>query len=233
MGGEPYRIMELTPYVGVSKATSSVILYVMMHIFSHFWFWFLSIFLYIFLYPVNTFMAILLTAIGAFCLLAIYFFTRGYKNGMAVKTFRFLQKVPFIRKWAHSFVVKQKDTLEQIDSQIALLHSQHKITFYSSLLLELSACILSSLEIYIILSVFTPDVNGWDCVLILAFSSLFSNLIFFFPMQLGAREGGLALAVDGLHMSPALGVYVGLITRIRELLWIAIGMALIKIGNKK
>ena len=233
MGGEPYRIMELTPYVGVSKATSSVILYVMMHIFSHFWFWFLSIFLYIFLYPVNTFMAILLTAIGAFCLLAIYFFTRGYKNGMAVKTFRFLQKVPFIRKWAYRFVVKQKDTLKQIDSQIALLHSQHKITFYSSLLLELSARILSSLEIYIILSVFTPDVNGWDCVLILAFSSLFSNLIFFFPMQLGAREGGLALAVDGLHMSPALGVYVGLITRIRELLWIAIGMALIKIGNKK
>ena len=108
MGGEPYRIMELTPYVGVSKATSSVILYVMMHIFSHFWFWFLSIFLYIFLYPVNTFMSILLTAIGAFCLLAIYFFARGYKNGMTVKTFRFLQKVPFIKRWAHRFIVKQK-----------------------------------------------------------------------------------------------------------------------------
>lgn len=233
MGGEPYRIMELTPYVGVSKATSSVILYVMMHIFSHFWFWFLSLFLYIALYPIHSFMAGLLTAIGAFCLLAIYFFSRGYKNGMTVKTFLFLQKVPFVKKWAHRFLAVRKGTLEQIDSQIALLHSQHKITFYSSLLLELSARIISSLEIYIILSVFTPDVNWWDCVLILAFSSLFSNLIFFFPMQLGAREGGLALAVDGLHMSAALGVYVGLITRLRELLWIAIGMVLIKIGNKK
>ena len=53
MGGEPYRIMELTPYVGASKATSSVILYVMMHIFSHFCFWFFSIFLYLALRPVD------------------------------------------------------------------------------------------------------------------------------------------------------------------------------------
>lgn len=233
MGGEPYRIMELTPYVGVSKATSSVILYVMMHIFSHFWFWFLSIFLYIALYPVNAFMAVLLSVVAAFCLLAIYFFSRGYKNGMTLKTFLFLQKVPFVKKWARRFITTQKGTLEQIDSQIALLHSQHKVTFYSSLLLELFARVFSSLEIYIILNVFTPDVSWWDCVLILSFSSLFSNLIFFFPMQLGAREGGLALAVDGLHMSAALGVYVGLITRLRELLWIAIGMVLIKVGNKK
>ena len=51
MGGEPYRIMELSSYVGTSKATSSVILYAMMHIFSHFWFWLTSAVLYVIIEP--------------------------------------------------------------------------------------------------------------------------------------------------------------------------------------
>ena len=50
LGGEPYRIMEIKPYLGTAKATSSVILYAMMHIFSHFIFWAFSIVLYILMY---------------------------------------------------------------------------------------------------------------------------------------------------------------------------------------
>ncbi len=232
MGGEPYRIMELKPYTGVSKATSSVILYVMMHIFSHFWFWFLSIFLFIALYPVGWSMGVMLAVIAAFCLLGIYFFARGYKTGMAQRGIALLTHIPLVRGWAKRFAESKRETLEQIDSQIALLHGQHKRTFYCSLLFEVLARVLQSLEIYLILKAFAADVSIADSILILAFSSLFSNLIFFSPMQLGAREGGLALAVDGLHLTGALGVYTGLITRIRELVWIAIGILLIKVGNK-
>ncbi|WP_289746083.1 lysylphosphatidylglycerol synthase transmembrane domain-containing protein [uncultured Bacteroides sp.] len=233
MGGEPYRIMELAPYTGVSKASSSVILYVMMHIFSHIWFWFLSIFLYIFMYPVSLSMALLLAVVGACCLLAVFFFLKGYRAGMMLKALGLLKKVPFLKKRASGFLESKRETLVRIDEQIALLHGQHKKTFYSSLVLEFMARLLSSLEIYFVLRAFSAEVSVGDAVLILAFSSLFSNLIFFSPMQLGAREGGLALAVGGLHLSGALGVYTGLITRVRELVWIAIGIVLIKIGNSK
>lgn len=231
MGGEPYRIMELTPYVGASKATSSVILYVMMHIFSHFCFWLSAIILYISFYRVDVVIGTILGIVGLCCLLAIYFFMKGYKNGMAVKALRFCRKIPFLRKWAVHFYDKKKETLERIDSQIAQLHKQRKTTFYFSLSLEFMARIIGCLEIYFILNILTENVSFLACILIMAFSSLFANLFFFSPMQLGAREGGFALAVGGLAIPGAFGVYTGLITRVRELIWITLGVLLMKVGN--
>ena len=103
MGGEPYRIMELTPYVGGSKATSSVILYVMMHIFSHFCFWLASVFLYLAVEPLNAGMAIVLAVVGFCCLVAIYFFMKGYRNGMAVRTLKLLGHLPFCAEMGTPF----------------------------------------------------------------------------------------------------------------------------------
>ncbi len=233
MGGEPYRIMELSPFLGAKRATSCVILYVMMHIFSHICFWLASVLLYIIMYKVSFASGILLAVVTVFCLLCIYFFMKGYRNGMVVKTFRLLRHIPFVKHWADRFYEDKKEALQQIDAQIAELHRQRKATFYKSFFFEFTARILTSAEIFFILKILTPDVNFFDCVLIMAFTSLFSNLFFFSPMQLGAREGGFALAVSGLSLSGAFGVYASLITRIRELIWIAIGVVLMKLGNSK
>ena len=91
----------------------------------------------------------------------------------------------------------------------------------------------SCIEVWLILNVLTTDVSFVSCVLIVAFSSLLANLLFFLPMQLGGREGGFALAVGGLSISGGFGVYTALITRVRELFWIVIGLVLMKMGNKK
>ena len=66
----------------------------------------------------------------------------------------------------------------------------------------------------------------------MAFSSLFSNLIFFSPMQMGGYEGGMALAAGGVQVPGAYGLYTALVARIRQLVWTVIGIIIMKTGRK-
>ena len=234
MGGEPYRIMETMPYVGVEKATSSVVLYVMMHIFSHFCFWLFSVVLYLMLYSgdINAYTAILLLITVFVCSVGIYFFLKGYRSGMVVKLFGGLSRIPLIKKKAGSFLAEKQEKLESIDRMIAELHVNHKGVFYTSLFSEFMARVVSCAEVYVILSVFVDSVSYADCIIILAFTSLFANAMFFLPLQLGAREGGFAMIVNGLSFPYSYGVFMGIIIRLRELVCVFLGLALMKIYNK-
>ena len=232
MGGEPYRVMELAPKIGTERASSSVILYAMTHIFSHFWFWFLSVLLYVAIHPVNIAMGVILSLVTLFSLVAIWFFVKGYKKGIAVSVLGMLSRFPLVKRWAQGFFDRHREQLANIDSQIASLHNQNPKAFLSAVLLELSCRIVSALEIYFILLVIMPSANYLDSILILAFTSLFANMLFFMPLQLGGREGGFLMSAKGLALTTSAGIFVALIVRIRELIWTAIGLLLIKFDKK-
>lgn len=243
LGGEPYRIMELSRDVSKEHATSSVILYAMMHFFAHFWLWFSSIFLYLILVLIGDLtitvpIAIMLGLIVALCLLAFYVFSKGYRNGVVVKIMTWLTKVPGLRNWSRKFMEKHDETLHNIDKQIAALFLQDKKAFYESLFLEYASRIVQSLEIMFMLLLFGVDCGGGasglfltflHSILILSLTTLFANLIGFLPMQLGVQEGGFVLSIAILGLSPALGIFVSIICRVREILWIFIGILLMRL----
>ena len=233
MGGEPYRIMELAPKIGTERASSSVILYAMTHIFSHFWFWFLSIFIFLFTQTVTPLLAVLLASVALFCLLGIWFFISGYRKGLANRIMNVLRYIPLVKKWARPFVEKHREQLNTIDEQISALHRQSPKFFVSSVLLELACRMVSALEIFFILLVLMPDVSYTSCVLILAFTSLFANMLFFIPLQLGGREGGFWLSTTALGLTASAGIFVALIVRLRELVWTGLGLLLIKIEKRR
>lgn len=245
LGGEPYRIMELSKDMSNEHATSSVILYAMMHFFAHFWLWFTSVFFYLALVvtgdvPLTPTIATVLLIIVVFCLLAFYVFSRGYKNGLVVRIIRWLGKVPGLKGWSQRFLDRHTETLQHIDQQIASLHKQDKRAFYTSLLLEYGSRILQASEISFMLLLFGIDNGGgfWGlfltyvhAILILSFTTLFANMIGFLPMQLGVQEGGFVLSIAALGFSAALGIFVSIICRVREIIWIFIGIMLMKIGK--
>lgn len=245
LGGEPYRIMELSKDMSNEHATSSVILYAMMHFFAHFWLWFTSVFFYLALVvtgdvPLTPTIATVLLVIVVFCLLAFYVFSRGYKNGLVVRMIRWLGKVPGLKGWSQRFLDRHTETLQHIDQQIASLHKQDKRAFYTSLLLEYGSRIVQASEIFFMLLLFGIDNGGgfWGlfltyvhAILILSFTTLFANMIGFLPMQLGVQEGGFVLSIAALGFSAALGIFVSIICRVREIIWIFIGIMLMKIGK--
>ena len=247
LGGEPYRIMELSKNMSKQHATSSVILYAMFHVFAHFWFWFTSVFLYLALaavgdLPFDTTVAIVLCLVVVFCLIAFYLFSRGYRYGLVVRVIRWLGHVPGLKRWSTRFLAAHAQSLHNVDAQIAALHQQSRRHFYAALGLEYLSRIVQSSEVLFMLLLFGVDCGGGidgitltflHSILITAFTSLFANLIGFLPMQLGVQEGGFALSTAAMGLTVEEGFFVSIICRVRELIWIFIGIMLMKVGNKK
>ena len=232
LGGEPYKIMEMTPHVGVQRATSSVLLFAMMHVFAHFWYWVTAIVLYLLFLPLGPGMGVLLTIASLFCAAGIYLFLKGYKNGMAVRGIRWLGHIPGLRKWAQRLSEERAEDLQKIDRQIAELHSQSRRTFYTAFFLEYFGRMMHSLEIMFMLLLFGAPWSWMtyvQSVLILAFTSLFANLLGFIPLQLGGREGGFAMSTSQLGLTGEIGLFICIICRVRELFFTSLGLRLMKV----
>lgn len=240
LGGEPYKIMELSPYIGRDRATSSVLLFAMMHIFAHFWYWVTGIILCLLFLPMDTTMYIVLPLMALFCLAGIYLFTRGYKSGIVMKLLHLIARIPGLRHWGTHFISRHQAELEKIDSQIACLHKQNRHSFYQSFFLEYAGRLCHSFEIFFMLQL--VGIHGtfgelfMYALLILAFTSLFANLMFFMPLQLGGREGGFAMSciqvlggIVGVSGAVTIAIFISIICRVREIFWTAIGLILIKI----
>lgn len=234
LGGEPYKIMEITPHIGAQRATSSVVLFSMMHIFAHFWYWITAIAVYVVLafagqLSLGVGMQIILALMTVFCFVGIYFFVKGYKNGMVRRFIKWAEHIPFFKNRARRFYEKHEEDLLKIDSQIAGLHDQNVRSFYASFLMEYVGRMLQSFEIFFILLIFGKEacfITFVHSFLILAFTSLFANLLFFFPLQLGGREGGFAMSTVQVGMTNEIGIFISLICRVRELVWVCIGLLL-------
>ena len=243
LGGEPYRILELSKDVSRQHAASSVILYAMMHFFAHFWFWFSSIFIYLALaavgdLPINTAIATVLGIIIVFCLIFFWIFSKGYRNGLVVGTLKLIGRIPGLKGWSARFLERHAESLHNIDTQIASLYAEDKRAFYRSLLLEYLSRIVQSSEVFFMLLLFGIDCGGGftgltltylHSILIVSFTTLFANLIGFLPMQLGVQEGGFVLSIAALGLSAALGIFVSIICRVREIIWIIVGILLMKL----
>lgn len=236
IGGEPYRILETAKYIGKKRATSSVFLFAMMHVFSHFWFWLTAIAIYLLMaviakWHIDPGMVWLLVLTCAISCGGLFLFLKCYRYGLVSKLVRFIGKIPGLRNRGHRLYNNHKQSLTDIDQQITALWSRNKTAFHQSLLLEYLCRWLQAIEVFFILVMFgqyAGILTFLFAFLIIAFTSLFANLVGFIPLQLGGREGGFALTMVLFGLSPEGGLIISILCRVREIVWAIIGIVIMK-----
>lgn len=236
VGGEPYRILEAGRYIGNERATSSVILFAMMHIFSHFWFWLTGVAAYLLLVVIAKwsvdFMAVWTIILTCFISLGgIWFFVKGYRYGLVLRLARFLGKIPGLRNWSRRILDKYHQSLTDIDQQITALWCQNRKAFYQSLVIEYLCRWLQAFEVLFVMVMighYSGVLTIFYAFLIISFTSMYANLIGFIPLQVGGREGGFALSVAMLGIAPEVGIVISMVCRIREIVWVIIGIGIMR-----
>lgn len=221
LGGEPYRVLALRPLLGSEKATQSVILYSMMHIASHFCLWLLAIAWAAAVVPglsVEYGWGLIATLAGVTLLLALFWYL--YRHGIMLRV---------MKRW--------------VDWPLLNPNLLSAGTFIRALGFELLSRLFNVIEYWLIMQALGFDAFGYgDALLVVAFSSLLANLLFFSPLQMGTREGGILLALQYLVPSVALNlpdgttllavaVALSFATRLREFIWIAIGLSLMQMSG--
>ena len=234
LGGEPYKVFELKEYVGIDRATSGVLLSTMMHLLAHFIFWMVSVPIFIFVVPVIPLgIKLVLWGVVIGGLLLTYWAFTVFRKGLIRQALRVAARIPFAKRKVRAYAAQHAERIEVMDSLTSELFINRKKDFFLALSFEVIARFLSSIEIMFMAIPLGIHLTVFQCIIVAAFSSLFANILFFSPMQLGTREGGFGIAFSMLTIPLGVGVYVGLITRIREMFWIAIGVILMRIKPSK
>ena len=229
LGGEPFKGAAAARWVGRHRAAASVVGFRIVHTLGQFLFWVLTIPVAWAVLPADHGMrALLLTAsvvlvpasVGALLLLRARMLERGLD---ALGHARVLGSLG-VRLRAR--LEPRRAALVAIDTDLAAV-ARHPATLAIALGAEVSGRFLAALEFVFVAHVVGARFSYADAIVAAGVSQVVMNLLFFVPFEAGTREGGLFLVARLLGLAPTVGVYAALVTRLRELTWIGIGLGLI------
>ena len=105
-------------------------------------------------------------------------------------------------------------------------YRQHRGLFLKSIAFGFLGWVAGVVELYLTLYFLGMPVGFKELWIIEALLQLVRAGSFFIPLSLGAQEGGLILIFTSMGMAGPLGLAVSFARRIRELVWIALGLLL-------
>ena len=114
--------------------------------------------------------------------------------------------------------------LQETEHKISEFYKKTKKVFFKILFFNLCNWFIGALELYVIFILLNQKISFFEAVAIETLVQLVRAMLFFIPSNLGTQEGVFVIAVNILKDSTPLGLAVAIIRRLREVIWISIGV---------
>ena len=226
IGGEPFKIVAASQWMGARNGAASVLNYRLVHMQAHLIVFLTGVVLAFFFLPAGTIATSVLVILAMVLLILTALLLAVHREGVIERLFDIAMKLPLIGRFARR-LEPRRGALIEVDRQLIAFHRSSPRRYYGALSLEYLARVFSMLEFFIIARAVGHPVSFGTAFLIGGFSSLVVNLFFFMPFNVGSKEGGLYAIFVALGLPPRLGVAAAVISRLREISWIVIGLLLV------
>jgi hypothetical protein len=225
LGGEPFRIASAAQWIGTPRAAGSVVSFRVAHTLGQVIFWLMAVPVALVLLPRSPITTIVLAVATLLLLVTAAILLSLFRRGFVVRA------LDTLRRFAPR-LERARATLEHVDSQMTVLTDGERPRLIAAVVAEVAGRCVAMLEFLLIARAMGLHIGYPTAFLIGAFSQLAIVLTIFMPFELGSREGGLYVIFRLLGLPPALGVYTAIVTRLRELIWIAIGLTFVWVSGR-
>lgn len=232
VGGEPFKIAAVAPWLGLRRAAGSVVIYQILHTLGMLLSFLTAVVLGVVLLPhsgpVLASLAVSFAVLSALTLLLL----TGHRRGGLERLLDVMHRIPVVDHLARRLEPKRA-TLAQMDEQITDFYHRRPRRFVQALVLEYVSRSIFMVEYMLIAMGVGLNITFAQAYVIGGLTSLIQNLIFIVPFEVGIKEGSLYLVFQLLGLDPGLGVYTAIVSRVRDLAWIGGGLGLVWLSGRR
>lgn len=141
---------------------------------------------------------------------------------------RITARFPRIRKW----VADREEHLEALDENLRLLYRKGHLKTAAAFGFHFLGRLAGAAEVLIVLRVLGVPVGPVQAVFIYSVIVVVNTVFFILPGQWGITESASMLLLQALGQPAAIGLSLGVIRRIRKLVFVALAFGLYFVDNK-
>ena len=229
IAGEPLRAILLRHHAGVYSSTASVIISRTTRAISMVVFVAISLLVSLYFFQMPLLIKSALAIVLALLSVGIFIFLYMQKIGIFANIIKWANrlKLPeWVKRKVNHFIEKKGSHLLKLDNHLIKFYKNEPGRFYFSLTVSVVGWATGAFEIYLFLKFLGMPVSIVMAMVIEALSLVINTCFLFMPGKIGTQEAGKVFIFKIFGMLAETGLTVGLLRRIREIIWVSLGLGI-------